>query len=175
MRCHTWGEWAIFCFFVGSKFFLVSVMIYMYSEFYFVYASYSGAVVAMILLAVGVVAVVVLRLSSPEKIEGGGDSMGGPCAGWWRCCTRRNQRLRNRHSSSSLDEEMLPQGMDIDLRHKLYYLNNHVLLHHTTSIYILITYAYCICDISYPCNCSHVLPITIKVCEKPQVVTRLRA
>jgi hypothetical protein len=54
-RCKVWGEAAIALFYIGSMMFLAGVMIFMYSQFYFVYAALSGALVAEILLGTGLI------------------------------------------------------------------------------------------------------------------------
>jgi hypothetical protein len=54
-RCQFWGELVILLFYVGSSQFLLAVMIFMWSQFFFVYSSLSGAKISVILVGVGMI------------------------------------------------------------------------------------------------------------------------
>ena len=72
-RCQTWGEIAIGLFYVGSIMFLIGVMIFMWSEFYFTYSSLTGAEIAVVLIGIGMLLgvgiVIVLRYIRPPRLS----------------------------------------------------------------------------------------------------------
>lgn len=67
MRCKVWGDWAIRFFYAGSVFLLVSILIFMWAEFYTTYKNKSGAAIAVAFLGfslvLGMVVFVGLRLT----------------------------------------------------------------------------------------------------------------
>ena len=68
-RCQVWGELAIVLFYVGSIAFLGSCMIYMWSQFEYLYMSTIGAGLAVALIFIGLITglgtLLILRAFSP--------------------------------------------------------------------------------------------------------------
>lgn len=103
-RCQTWGDIAIGLFYVGSIMFLIGVMIFMWSEFYFTYSSLTGAEIAVILIGVGMLLgvgiVILLRyirppiLTNPTKGSTRGGS-GGSRDGTDRDSESADARMEN--------------------------------------------------------------------------------